>query len=142
MAEGGRPAHVRGESGEPMESREEPREERAMKEEAASIPPVKEDYTSTEAEAPRKEDRNDAIPTDVLEKAESLKAEGNDLFKQHQFSDAVAKYSAAIDTVDTAPIDPRQTQLHVYLCNRAFAHLKMENFAGGEAEMVAGLYCW
>ncbi|CDJ66091.1 serine/threonine protein phosphatase, putative [Eimeria necatrix] len=64
----------------------------------------------------------------VLERAEALKNEGNVLFKQHQYAEAVAKYSAAIDLVDEAPVDPRETQLHVFLCNRAFAHLRMENF--------------
>lgn len=64
----------------------------------------------------------------VLEKADALKVEGNELFKQHQFSEAIMKYSAAIDLIDGASVDPHQTQLHVYLCNRAFAHLRMENF--------------
>lgn len=71
----------------------------------------------------------------LLEKADALKVEGNELFKQHQFSEAVIKYSAAIDAIDGAHVDPRQAQLHVYLCNRAFAHLRMENF--GSAIMDA-----
>lgn len=77
---------------------------------------------------PNRESDNDAEITAVLEKADALKAEGNELFKQHQFSEAVTKYSAAIDAVDASTVNPRQTQLHVYLCNRAFAHLRMENF--------------
>ncbi|KAL8446170.1 hypothetical protein Emed_005125 [Eimeria media] len=104
-----------------------------MKEEAAAGQPTKADSTC-EASAPSKEN-NDSVPAEVLEKAEALKAEGNELFKQHHFPEAVAKYSAAIDAVDSASVDPRQTQLHVYLCNRAFAHLKMENF--GSAIMDA-----
>ncbi|KAL8446359.1 hypothetical protein Emag_004766 [Eimeria magna] len=127
MAEGAGPAAlVSGESSERIKRTEEPREDSAMKEEAASGQPIKAD-SSCEASAPSKE-KNDSLPAAVLEKAEALKAEGNELFKQHQFSEAVAKYSAAIDAVDSASVDPRQTQLHVYLCNRAFAHLKMENF--------------
>lgn len=73
----------------------------------------------------------------VLERAEALKNEGNVLFKQHQYAEAVAKYSAAIDLVDEAPVDPRETQLHVFLCNRAFAHLRMENF--GAAVVVSSV---
>ena len=80
-------------------------------------------------DTPQNEDKksdNDHVA--VLEKAEALKAEGNELFKNHHFAEAVAKYSAAIDTIDDSDVDARQTQIHVYLCNRAFAHLRMENF--------------
>ncbi|KAL8426651.1 hypothetical protein Efla_005908 [Eimeria flavescens] len=87
-------------------------------------------------EAAQARGKNDSSPpAAVLEKADALKAEGNEHFKKHQFSEALAKYSAAIDTIDSAPVDPRQTQLHVYLCNRAFAHLKLENL--GSAIMDA-----
>ncbi|KAL8269764.1 hypothetical protein Esti_006327 [Eimeria stiedai] len=133
MAEGAGPTPVSSESSEPKERKEKPNKDSAMKEEAAGVQRPKVDPRS-EAGAPSKEN-NDSVPAAVLEKAEALKAEGNDLFKQHQFSEAVAKYSAAIDAIDSASVDPRQTQLHVYLCNRAFAHLKMENF--GSAIMDA-----
>ncbi|XP_026191995.1 serine/threonine-protein phosphatase 5 [Cyclospora cayetanensis] len=72
--------------------------------------------------------KDDKAIAAVLEKADAFKAEGNGYFKQHQYAEAVTKYSAAIDTIDDAPVDPRETQLHVYLCNRAFAHLRLENF--------------
>jgi serine/threonine-protein phosphatase 5 len=57
------------------------------------------------------EESNDA-------KAEAIKNEGNELFKQAHYKDALEKYNAAIDLNPEVP---------TYYCNRAFCHTRMEN---------------
>lgn len=132
MAEGADSAGMTGETTEPVEQNEVHKTQSAMVANGDGSFPA-----SDAGDASQGVNKNNGnnIHSAVLGKADVLKAEGNELFKQHQFSEAVAKYSAAVDMIDSADVDPRQTQLHVYLCNRAFAHLKMENF--GSAIMDA-----
>ena len=47
-----------------------------------------------------------------------VKNEGNELFKESHFADALEKYNQAIDLNPEVP---------TYYCNRAFCHTKMEN---------------
>mmetsp|Transcript_17559 Transcript_17559/g.34296 ORF Transcript_17559/g.34296 Transcript_17559/m.34296 type:complete len:493 (-) Transcript_17559:238-1716(-) len=54
-----------------------------------------------------------------VEKAEAFKTEGNDYFKKNLFARAIIAYSQAID------INPKNA---IYFSNRAFCHIKMENF--------------
>jgi len=51
-------------------------------------------------------------------RAEAVKNEGNELFKESHFADALEKYNQAIDLNPEVP---------TYYCNRAFCHTKMEN---------------
>lgn len=125
MAEGGDSAGMSGESTESVENSERHRKGSKMAVDGGGSCAA----ADSEDIAPGGgEKNNDNVHATCLEKADALKAEGNELFKQHQYAEAVAKYTAAIDAIDAAAVDPRQTQLHVYLCNRAFAHLRMENF--------------
>eukprot|EP01024_Parvocaulis_polyphysoides_P017727 TRINITY_DN17829_c5_g1_i3.p3 TRINITY_DN17829_c5_g1~~TRINITY_DN17829_c5_g1_i3.p3 ORF type:complete len:162 (+),score=25.99 TRINITY_DN17829_c5_g1_i3:193-678(+) len=65
------------------------------------------------------ENTQDIISEEVKKQADQLKAEANQLFKDHHFQEAVKKYSEAIE------LNPCQ---HVYYSNRAFAQIKLENF--------------
>ena len=49
---------------------------------------------------------------------QAVKNEGNELFKESHFADALEKYNQAIDLNPEVP---------TYYCNRAFCHTKMEN---------------
>lgn len=69
-----------------------------------------------------------------MDQSESLKNEGNTLFKSQKFSSAVVKYSAAItcmllflENEDNHSTSHHQ-KLAIYLSNRAAVHLKMENY--------------
>ncbi len=62
---------------------------------------------------------NGVISNETKERAEQLKSEANDFFKQEKFAQAEDFYSKAIE-LDNANA--------VYYANRAFAHLKQENF--------------
>jgi len=70
-----------------------------------------------------------------IDQSESLKIEGNNLFKAQNYSPAVIKYSAAItnmllllDNNDLLHTDDNHRKLAIYLSNRAAVHLKMENY--------------
>lgn len=124
MAGGAHSAGMKSESAELMGGKETHSKHNAMVVDGGgSCPPT----DSVGAAQPMDKD-DDQTLSEVIKKGDALKEEGNSLFKQHQFSEAVVKYTAAIDAVDASPVDPRKTPLHVYLCNRAFAHLRMENF--------------
>lgn len=62
--------------------------------------------------------------------AETYKQEGNAAFKEHNYPEAIAKYSAAIN------INPANA---IYWSNRAFCHLKMENFGLAIEDATAGI---
>eukprot|EP00928_Gymnodinium_smaydae_P086402 TRINITY_DN7048_c0_g3_i1.p1 TRINITY_DN7048_c0_g3~~TRINITY_DN7048_c0_g3_i1.p1 ORF type:complete len:563 (+),score=139.96 TRINITY_DN7048_c0_g3_i1:174-1862(+) len=69
-------------------------------------------------------------------RAERAKAEGNEWFKKHEFSKALASYTDAIDLSEDEGDDDSLDSLdgtkhpfiHVYYANRSFCHIKMENF--------------
>jgi serine/threonine-protein phosphatase 5 len=61
---------------------------------------------------------------DIPEEAIARKNEGNKLFKEGHFLEAVEEYSAAIEVHATA----------VFFGNRAAAHLKLENYGSAEAD--------
>lgn len=63
-------------------------------------------------EGPQQEGKGD------FEQAEKFKDEGNEFFKANKFSRAIISYSQAIDLSKSA----------IYYSNRAFCHIKMENF--------------
>jgi len=65
-----------------------------------------------------------------VERAEAVKAEGNDFFKAGKYADAVEKYNEAIELNPEVPA--------VY-CNRAFCHIKMENHGLAIADATAAL---
>jgi len=66
----------------------------------------------------------------VKEVAENYKAEANNLFAHKRFHEALDLYSAAIQTDPDNPI---------YLCNRAFAHIKLENYGQAVSDAEASL---
>lgn len=123
MAEGSDSAGISGNSAESLRKEAAKRRDGEMAVDGGSSCAAKEAGDGAERDG-----KNDAVGCSPLEKAEAFKTEGNELFKQHQYAEAVSKYSAAIDTIDESSLDPKETQLHVYLCNRSFAHLRMENF--------------
>ncbi|CDJ56858.1 serine/threonine protein phosphatase, putative [Eimeria maxima] len=124
MAEGTDSAGISGNTADSLDKEGAKRRDSEMAVDGRTSCPTKDDGDVAECDG-----KNDAPPgCSPVEKAEALKTEGNELFKQHQYAEAVSKYSAAIDTIDESPLDPKETQLHVYLCNRSFAHLRMENF--------------
>ena len=63
-------------------------------------------------------------------KADALKDEGNALFKDGKYADAVSKYDAAIELNPEVP---------AYYTNRAFCHLKMENHGLAIADATVAL---
>lgn len=75
--------------------------------------------------------------------AEKAKNEGNQLFKEQKYAKALVAYTQAIDLSDPEDDDgldsldgakPRNPGIHVYYANRAFCHLKMENFGSALAD--------
>lgn len=57
-----------------------------------------------------------------LEKAENFKKEGNELVKQNKFPQAIEAFTKAID------LEIETSNNSIYYSNRAFMHIKMENF--------------
>jgi tetratricopeptide (TPR) repeat protein len=70
-----------------------------------------------------------------LGEAEALKAEGNDLYKEGQFLEALAKYEAALDV---APERASQ-QRAVFFANSAAVRLKLEEWAEAAKDCSAAL---
>mmetsp|Transcript_28581 Transcript_28581/g.68731 ORF Transcript_28581/g.68731 Transcript_28581/m.68731 type:complete len:503 (-) Transcript_28581:142-1650(-) len=68
----------------------------------------------------------DAELTEIQKKATQYKDEGNDLFSKANYARAAIAYSMAIDECERA--SESHPQMHVFYCNRAFCHIKMENF--------------
>lgn len=69
--------------------------------------------------------------------AEQAKAQGNTFFKEQKYAKALVSYTMAIELSETEDDDgldtldgakPKNPSLQVYYANRAFCHLKMENF--------------
>lgn len=58
-------------------------------------------------------------------RAEELKTQGNQKFKEAHFADAVSLYSMALDEAPNSAL---------LLCNRSLAHLKLENYGYAEAD--------
>ena len=64
---------------------------------------------------------------------EKHKEEGNKLLKEFNFDKAIDSYSAAIDEAKKAEDFPTQ-KLAIYFANRAFAHIKNENYGLGKTD--------
>jgi len=79
--------------------------------------------------------------------AERCKEEGNVFFKQNNFFKALASYTEAIDLseVEDDGLDsldgdrPKNPALAVYYANRAFCHIKMENFGSALADSTKAI---
>ena len=65
-----------------------------------------------------------------LDKAQELKNHANDLFMANKFQEALAVYEQAAD------MDPTSA---VILCNKAFAHIKLENYGQAIADAEKSL---
>lgn len=79
---------------------------------------------------------------DPFAEAEKQKAEGNKFFSERNYAKALAAYTEAIDLSESEPeseddsldsLDgiaprPKNPSIQVYFSNRAFCHIKMENF--------------
>lgn len=85
--------------------------------------------------------------------AEKAKEEGNNQFKEGHFAKALAAYTLAIDLSDTeeetasdgldsldglSPQD-KNPSVQVYYANRAFCHIKMENFGSALADATKAI---
>mmetsp|Transcript_34875 Transcript_34875/g.73891 ORF Transcript_34875/g.73891 Transcript_34875/m.73891 type:complete len:497 (+) Transcript_34875:51-1541(+) len=79
----------------------------------------------------------DVLSPEQLE-ATAAKEEGNQLFQTGAFARAQLSYGKAIETARTAGGHP---QLHAFYTNRAFCHIKLENygFAISDAEIAISL---
>jgi len=82
--------------------------------------------------------------------AEKAKADGNKHFSERNYAKALAAYTEAIDLSESEPetedsldsldsLDgvaprPKNPSIHVYYANRAFCHIKMENFGSALAD--------
>ena len=68
-------------------------------------------------------------PPPLDERAEALKEAGNKLFSEGRYPAAIASYTAALEIAPSAAL----------FCNRAFAHLKCENYGSAMADADAAL---
>ncbi|PHJ24017.1 serine threonine protein phosphatase, partial [Cystoisospora suis] len=69
---------------------------------------------------------------EMQQQAESLKSEGNSFFKEGLFHQAVEKYTLAIELLsDHTMTKTSQQILQSLLSNRAFCHIKLENYGSG-----------
>lgn len=79
-----------------------------------------------------------ATDEERLAKAEKFKADGNQHFKAQQYAKALCLYAEAIDISEgdeeDCLMDWANPNLHVYYTNRAFCHIKMENFGSAIAD--------
>jgi len=57
-----------------------------------------------------------------IEQAEKFKEEGNNHFKVGKYADALSMYIKAVEIGADSP------KTAIYLSNRAFCHIKMENY--------------
>jgi serine/threonine-protein phosphatase 5 len=79
----------------------------------------------------------------LFAEAEKQKAEGNKYFSERSYAKALAAYTEAIDlsegededscsdsldSLDGVVCRPKNPSIHTYYANRAFCHIKMENF--------------
>jgi len=73
---------------------------------------------------------------DSFELAEKVKAEANEWFKKNNYAKALAAYTEAIDLSEDEDEDgedsdkakPKNPNVQIYYANRAFCHIKMENY--------------
>eukprot|EP00389_Voromonas_pontica_P004644 GDKH01006905.1.p1 GENE.GDKH01006905.1~~GDKH01006905.1.p1 ORF type:complete len:413 (-),score=95.67 GDKH01006905.1:129-1367(-) len=69
-----------------------------------------------------------------LKEAEEFKARGNNYFKEGHYNEAAQMYTDAIDVCTVDDVDGLDDEVllsenfHIYYSNRAFCHLKLENF--------------
>eukprot|EP00192_Tetraselmis_astigmatica_P004304 CAMPEP_0117655318 /NCGR_PEP_ID=MMETSP0804-20121206/4216_1 /TAXON_ID=1074897 /ORGANISM="Tetraselmis astigmatica, Strain CCMP880" /LENGTH=493 /DNA_ID=CAMNT_0005461663 /DNA_START=74 /DNA_END=1555 /DNA_ORIENTATION=- len=75
------------------------------------------------------EDQPESVPVNSAA-AEEAKAQGNDAFKNKKYAMAVVNYTKAIN------LDPTNA---VYYSNRAFAHIRLENFGSAIADATKSL---
>lgn len=68
----------------------------------------------------------DSTDSTLVAEAEELKNKGNDFFKDNLLQPAIDYYSKAIEKLGA-----EHKKCAVYLCNRAFAQIKLENFGCG-----------
>lgn len=87
---------------------------------------------------------------DAIAEAEKAKNEGNELFKARNFTKALVAYTRAIDLSvegddDTSSLDSldgvtrKNPSLHLYYNNRAFCHVKMENYGSALADSTKAI---
>ncbi len=65
---------------------------------------------------------------DYLVESERLKDEGNGELKNNRFEKAVEFYTKAIETAQAEGSRVPKSKLAIYYANRAFAHIKLENY--------------
>ncbi|KAI9307747.1 Metallo-dependent phosphatase-like protein [Cunninghamella echinulata] len=70
-----------------------------------------------------------AVVEDNKAQAEKIKAEANELFKEKRFAEAIDKYTDAIEL----------NKVSTYYSNRAFCHLKLENYGYAISDAEAAL---
>lgn len=90
---------------------------------------------------------------DQFEAAEKAKAEGNEHFKNKKYLKAVVSYGEAIDLSDDVDDDLdsldsldsldgtkiKNPGIHVYYANRAFCHIKLENYGSALADATKAI---
>lgn len=77
-----------------------------------------------------------------FEIAEKVKAEANEWFKQNNYAKALAAYTEAIDysedededSGDSSKAKLKNPNVQIYYANRAFCHIKMENYGSALAD--------
>ena len=70
--------------------------------------------------------KKNSLNDTVLQEAEALKEMGNVCFTEHHFEKSVEFYSQAIEKIGVT-----HPKAAVYLCNRSFAQIKLENYGCG-----------
>ncbi|EGR31107.1 protein phosphatase catalytic subunit, putative [Ichthyophthirius multifiliis] len=70
-----------------------------------------------------------------LHAAEEFKQKGNEFFKQNKFPDAIDQYTKAIQSQKPS------TKIAPYYTNRAFCHLKMENYGLAVEDSESAIEC-
>jgi tetratricopeptide (TPR) repeat protein len=67
------------------------------------------------------------LSADVIKQAEEAKAQGNQLFEEEKFDEAVKQYTKAIELTNAKPN-------HIYYSNRANAYLSQNKWAEAIAD--------
>lgn len=70
----------------------------------------------------------DQLVERVKAQAEKYKNLGNNLFKESHYEAACQSYSHAVEACETLSNPTVVDCFHIYLCNRAFCQIKLENF--------------
>lgn len=90
------------------------------------------------------------MSAEKIEEAEKAKLAGNDFFKEGKYGKALAAYTEAIDlsededndglnSLDGVAAAPRNPNIQVYFANRAFCHIKMENYGSALADATKAI---